>query len=60
MAVEDAKSWRHGRRAVSRAVRRPRRERRLGPRRGGGNLPAGGVLAVFSKPTIYPGFTNLP
>ena len=28
-----------GRRAASRAVRRPRRERRLGPRRGGGNLP---------------------
>ena len=70
-AVEDAKSWRHGRRsrdwrwngrrrrlgprcgrrgdgrrAASRAVRRPRRERRLGPRRGGGNLPARGVLAV--------------
>ena len=39
-----------GRRAASRAVRRPRRERRLGPRRGGGNLPARGVLAVFSKP----------
>jgi hypothetical protein len=29
-----------GRQAASRAVRRPRRERRLGPRRGGGNLPA--------------------
>ena len=49
-----------GRRAASRAVRRPRRERRLGPRRGGGNLPARGVLAVFSKPAIYPGFTDLP
>ena len=35
-----------GRRAASRAVRRPRRERRLGPRRGGGNLPAREVLAV--------------
>jgi len=49
-----------GRRAASRTVRRPRRERRLGPRRGGGNLPARGVLAVFSKPAIYPGFTDLP
>jgi len=39
-----------GRRAASRAVRRPRRERRPGPRRGGGNLPARGVVAVFSKP----------
>ena len=39
-----------GRLAASRAVRRPRRERRLGPRHGGGNLPARGVLAVFSKP----------
>ena len=48
------------RRAASRAVRRPRRERRLGPRRGGGNLPARGVLAVFSKPATYPGFTDLP
>ena len=47
-----------GRRTASRAVRRPRRERRLGPRRGGGNLP--GVLAVFSKPAIYPGFMDLP
>ena len=49
-----------GRRAVSRAVRRSRRERRLGSRRGGGNLPARVVLAVFSKPAIYPGFTDLP
>jgi hypothetical protein len=49
-----------GRRAASRAVRRPRRERRLGPRRGGGNLPARGVLAVFSKAAIYPGFMDLP
>jgi hypothetical protein len=48
-----------GRRAASRAVRRPRRERHLGPRRGGENLPARGVLAVFSKPAIYPGFTDL-
>ena len=47
-----------GRRAASRAVRRPRRERRLGPRRGGGNLPARGVLAVFSKPVTYPGFAE--
>ena len=38
------------RRAASRAVSRPRRERRLGPWRGGGNLPARGVLTVFSKP----------
>ena len=69
-AVEDAKSWRHGRlgprcgrggdgrRAASRAVTRPRRERRLGPRRGGGNLPARGVLAVFSKSATYPGFAD--
>ena len=49
-----------GRRAASRAVRRPRRERRLGPRRGGGNLPARGVLAVFSKPATYPGFADPP
>ena len=80
-AVEDAKSWRHGRRsrdwrrngrrrrlgsrcgrggdgrwAASRAVRRPRREWRLGPRRGGGNLPARGVLAVFLKTGHLPGF----
>jgi hypothetical protein len=47
-----------GRRAASRAVRRPRREQRLGPRRGGGNLPARGVLAVFSKPATYPGFAD--
>ena len=84
-AVEDAKSWRHGRRsrdwwrngrrrrleppcgrggdgrrAASRAVRRLRQERRLGPRRGGGNLPARGVLAVFSKPATYPGFADPP
>ena len=39
-----------GRRTASRAVRRLRREWRLGPRRGGGNLPAREVLAVFSKP----------
>ena len=49
-----------GRRAASRAVRRPRRERRLGPRRGGGNLPARGVLTVFSKPATYPGFADPP
>ena len=63
-AVEDAKSWRHGRRrrlgprcgrggdgrrTASRAVRRSRQEHRLGPRHGGGNLLARGVLAVFSK-----------
>ena len=47
-----------GRRAASRAVRRPRRERHLGPRRGGGNLPARGVLAVFSKPANYKGFAD--
>ena len=47
-----------GHRAASRAVRRPRRERHLGPRRGDGNLPARGVLAVFSKPATYPGFTD--
>jgi len=47
-----------GRRAASRAVRRPRRERRLGPRRGGGNLPARGVLAVFLKSATYPGFAD--
>ena len=47
-----------GRRAASRAVRRPRRERRIGPRRGGGNLPAREVLAVFSKPATYPGFAD--
>ena len=46
------------RRAASRAIRRPRRERRLGPRRGGGNLPARGVLAIFSKPATYPGFAD--
>ena len=49
-----------GRRAASRAVRRPRRERRLGPRRGGGNLPVRGVLAVFSKPATYLGFADPP
>ena len=49
-----------GRRAASRAVRRPRRERRLGPRRGGGNLPAREVLTVFSKPATYPGFADPP
>ena len=84
-AVEDAKSWRHGRRsrdwwrngrrrrlgphcrrggdgrrAASRAVRRPRRERRLGPRRGGRNLPAREVLAVFSKLSTYLGFADPP
>ena len=47
-----------GRRAASRAIRRPRRERRLGPRRGGENLPAREVLAVFSKPATYPGFAD--
>src|SRR6185503_8376040 len=49
-----------GRRAASRAVRRPRRERRLRPRRGGGNLPAREVLAIFSKPATYPGFADPP
>ena len=49
-----------GRQAASRAVRRPRKERRLGPRRGGGNLPVRGVLAVFSKPATYPGFADPP
>ena len=47
-----------GRRTASRAVRRPRRERRLGPRRGGRNLPARGVLADFSKPATSPGFAD--
>jgi hypothetical protein len=45
---------------ASRAVRRQRQERRLGPRRGGGNLPARGVLVVFSKPATYPGFADPP
>src|SRR6185312_9013785 len=45
---------------ASRAVRRPRLERRLVPRRGGGNLPAREVLAVFSKPATYPGFADPP
>jgi len=83
--VEDAKSWRNGRRsrdwrrngcrrhlgpccgrggdgrrAASRAVRRPRRERRPEPRRGGWNLSARGVLAVFSKPATYPSFVDPP
>jgi len=49
-----------GRRAVSRAVRRPRQEWRLGPWCGGGNLPACGVLAVFSKPATYSGFADPP
>ena len=49
-----------GRRAAARAVRRPRRERHLGPWCGCGNLPAREVLAVFSKPTIYPGFADPP
>jgi len=49
-----------GRRAASRAVRRLRRERRLEPRRGGGNLPAREVLAVFSKPATYSGFADPP
>ena len=49
-----------GLRVASRAVRRPRRKRRPGPRRGGGNLPARGVLAVFSKPATYPGFADPP
>ena len=35
------------RRTASRAVRKPRWEWRLGPRRGGGNLPVRGVLAVL-------------
>jgi hypothetical protein len=49
-----------GRRAASRAVRRLRQERRLGPRRGGVNLPPHEVLAVFSKPATYSGFTDPP
>ena len=49
-----------GRRTASRAVRRLRRERRLGPQRGGGNLPAREVLAVFSKPATYSGFADPP
>ena len=49
-----------GRRAASRAVRRPSQEWRLGPRHGGGNLPARGVLVVFSKPDTYPGFADPP
>jgi len=49
-----------GRRTASRAIRRPRRERHLGPRRRGRNLPARGVLAVFSKPANYPGFPDPP
>src|SRR6185503_10110351 len=65
----DVRRWRLGphcgrggdeRRAASRAVRRPRRERRLGPRHGGGNLPAREVLAVFSKPATYPGLVDPP
>jgi len=48
---------RDGRWAASRAVRRPRR---LGPQRGGGNLPVHGVLAVFSKPATYPGLRVPP
>ena len=48
------------RRAASRAVKKPRRERRLGSRRGGGNLPAREVLTVFSKPATYPGFADPP
>ena len=38
-----------GRWAASRAVRRLRRERRLGPWRGGGNLPAREVFGGFLK-----------
>ena len=49
-----------GRWAESRAVRRPRRERRLGPLHGGENLPARGVLAVFSKSATYLGFADPP
>ena len=49
-----------GRRAASKVVRRPRRERHLGSRSGGGNLPAREVLAVFSKPATYPGFADPP
>ena len=48
------------RRAASRAVRRPRLEQRPGPRRGGGNLPACGVLTAFSKSATYPGFVDPP
>ena len=47
-----------GRRAASSAVRRTRREWRPGPRRGGWNLPARGVLAVFTKPATSPGFAD--
>ena len=49
-----------GRQAASRAVKRPRRERRLGPRRGGGNLLARGVLVVFSKLATYSDFADPP
>ena len=42
-----------GRRVASRAVRRPRREWRLG-----GNLPARGALAVFTNSTTSPGFAD--
>ena len=45
---------------ASRAVRSPRREWCLGPRRGGGNLPTREVLTVFSKPATYPGFADPP
>ena len=40
-----------GRWAASRAVRRPRRERRLGPRRGSGNLLKTGHLPGFRGPS---------
>ena len=48
------------RRAASRTVRKSRREWRLGPQRGGGNLPTHEVLTVFSKPATYPGFADPP
>ena len=34
--------------------------RRVEPRCGVGNLPARGVLVVFSKPATYPGFADPP
>ena len=36
------------------------REWHPGPRCGGKNLPARGVLAVFSKPATYPSFADPP
>ena len=45
----------HGRRVSTESWERCPR-----PRRGGGNLPARKVLAVFSKPATYPGFADPP